>query len=73
LTRDGLDLLARFGERQWELLEYDMLKRRGMQPFAETSFLSGRYGVDSGVGGKANDNVIDEWVSPQRLAGLWPT
>ena len=48
-----------------ELLEYDMLKRRGMQPFAENVVLiKARYGVDSGVGGKANDNVIDEWVSP---------
>lgn len=48
-----------------ELLEYDMLKRRGMQPFAENVVLiKARYGIDSGVGGKANDNVIDEWVSP---------
>ena len=48
-----------------ELLEYDMLKRRGMQPFAENVVLiKARYGVDSGVGGSANDNVIDEWVSP---------
>jgi hypothetical protein len=53
-----------------ELLEYDMLKRRGMQPFAENVVLiKARYGVDSGVGGKANDNVIDEWISPQRPAG----
>ena len=48
-----------------ELLEYDMLKRRGIQPFAENVVLiKALYGVDSGVGGKANDNVIDEWVSP---------
>lgn len=50
-----------------ELVEYDLLQRRGTDPlpFGENVVLmKARYGVDDGVGGTANDNVIDEWVAP---------
>ncbi|WP_298625750.1 PilW family protein [uncultured Zoogloea sp.] len=48
-----------------ELVEYDLLQRTGMMPFGENVVLfKVRYGVDNGVGGAANDNVVDEWISP---------
>ncbi|WP_374263517.1 PilW family protein [Zoogloea sp.] len=49
-----------------ELVEYDLLQRRGAQPFGENVvLLKARYGVDNGAnGGKANDNIVDEWISP---------
>jgi len=49
-----------------ELVDYDMLGRNGSQTFGENIFLfKARYGLDNGNnGGIANDNVIDEWVSP---------
>jgi type IV pilus assembly protein PilW len=48
-----------------ELVEYDLLQRSGMMPFGENVVLfKVRYGVDNGVGGTANDNVVDEWISP---------
>ena len=49
-----------------ELVDYDMLGRNGAQTFGENIFLlKARYGLDNGNnGGIANDNVIDEWVSP---------
>ncbi len=49
-----------------ELVDYDMLGRNGAQTFGENIFLlKARYGLDNGNnGGVANDNVIDEWVSP---------
>lgn len=48
-----------------ELVEYDLLQRRGAEPFGENVILiKARYGVDDGVGGTPNDNVVDEWVSP---------
>ena len=48
-----------------ELVERDLLARRGDQILAENVFLmKARYGVDDGVGGTANDNIVDEWVSP---------
>lgn len=48
-----------------ELVQYDLLQRTGTLPFGENIVLfKVRYGVDDGVGGKANDNVVDEWVSP---------
>ena len=53
-----------------ELVDYDMLGRNGAQTFGENIFLlKARYGLDNGNGkangGRiANDNVIDEWVSP---------
>lgn len=48
-----------------ELVEYDLLQRSGMMPFGENVVLfKVRYGVDNGVGGPANDNVVDEWISP---------
>lgn len=48
-----------------ELVERDLLRRRGDQIFAENVFLmKARYGVDNGVGGTANDNVVDEWLAP---------
>ena len=49
-----------------ELVEYDLLERVNAQTFGENIFLlKVRYGLDNGnAGGVANDNVIDEWVSP---------
>lgn len=48
-----------------ELVEYDLLQRRGAEPFGENVILiKARYGVDNGVSGTPNDNVVDEWVSP---------
>lgn len=48
-----------------ELVEYDLLQRRGLQAFGENIVLiKARYGLDNGQGGEANDNVIDQWVSP---------
>ncbi|WP_172198236.1 PilW family protein [Niveibacterium sp. COAC-50] len=48
-----------------ELVERDLLARRDDQVLAESVFLlKARYGVDDGVGGTANDNIVDEWVSP---------
>jgi type IV pilus assembly protein PilW len=49
-----------------EFVEYDLLKRRGVQAFGENVvLLKARYGLDNGAnGGLANDNIIDEWVSP---------
>lgn len=48
-----------------ELVELDMLGRVGTQTFGENVLLlKALYGLDNGNGGTANDNVIDEWVSP---------
>ncbi|WP_374485663.1 PilW family protein [Zoogloea sp.] len=49
-----------------ELVEFDLLQRRGVQAFGENVvLLKALYGLDNGAnGGLANDNVIDEWVSP---------
>lgn len=48
-----------------ELVEHDLLQRRGLQSFGENIVLvKARYGLDNGIGGSANDNVIDQWVSP---------
>jgi|GEM_PF-951491 len=48
-----------------ELVELDLLQRRGAQSFGENVVLfKARYGVDNGVGGTANDNAIDEWIAP---------
>ena len=48
-----------------ELVEYDLLQRRPLQSFGENILLlKARYGVDSGVGGIPNDDVVDEWITP---------
>ncbi len=48
-----------------ELVEHDLLQRRNLQSFGENIvLLKARYGLDNGNGGSANDNVIDQWVSP---------
>lgn len=48
-----------------ELVEHDLLQRRSQQSFGENIvLLKARYGLDNGNGGAANDNVIDQWVSP---------
>ncbi|MCX9155067.1 PilW family protein [Niveibacterium sp. 24ML] len=48
-----------------ELLERDLLGRRGHQMVAENVFLfKVLLGVDNGNGGTPNDNIVDQWVSP---------
>lgn len=48
-----------------ELVEYDLLQRRPLQAFGENILLlKARYGVDNGVGGIPNDDVVDEWITP---------
>ena len=48
-----------------ELVEYDLLRRRPLQAFGENILLlKARYGVDNGVGGIPNDDVVDEWITP---------
>lgn len=48
-----------------ELVEYDLLQRRPLQSFGENILLlKARYGVDNGVGGIPNDDVVDEWITP---------
>ncbi|HMV16765.1 MAG TPA: PilW family protein [Zoogloea sp.] len=67
LGRESAPIFSLFAvNSNGELVEYDLLERNGVMTFGENIFLiKARYGLDNGAnGGTANDNVIDDWVSP---------